>query len=520
MRAPWTQPHPDGATYDGVVHYLLTGLSLDADHYIAVTAYSSGGLESDYSNEKLYRFTAIAPPRADAGPDLTGALDTTYSLGAAPDSGVNYFWEQVAGPPARLTDRTSSSAQVSASAAGTYELTLTAWTDDGVAARDTAVVVLAAAPPTPLPTVTTSATSTRSSTPTSTSTPSFSPMPTTTPTASGTPAASPTFTPGKVGGFGGRVRYYAGLGPVPRVNVAVNGAERSHDLFEQTDLAGQYTCSVSSGDWTIEPLKNGDVRNGVSALDAAYVLQAVVGMRDLSAAQRLACDVTGNGSLTSLDATRILQFAVGGVTRFPAADLCGSDWLFTPDPLPAANQIEIAPLLGEARCRRGAISLEPLVQPAAGQDFLATLLGDCTGNWRAEDGLEPQSVSADDPRIRFGRLRARGNRVLLSLRVHAPRGFHALEVQVVYDPAVLAVSAARLGPALDPAGVLLQQLSAVPGLFAVALASADRIMPGSRSVIELEFERLAQTVSPSAVQPVRVRLDEIDIAVQAQSRRP
>ena len=61
----------------------------------------------------------------------------------------------------------------------------------------------------------------------------------------------------------------------------------------------------------LTPRKLGDRGSAISALDAAYVLQHVVGMRTLDDAQQLACDVSGNGTLSALDATRILQLTVG-----------------------------------------------------------------------------------------------------------------------------------------------------------------------------------------------------------------
>jgi hypothetical protein len=51
----------------------------------------------------------------------------------------------------------------------------------------------------------------------------------------------------------------------------------------------------------------------VSSLDASYVLQFVAGMRDFTANQQVLADATGNGSITAFDATRILQAAAGKV---------------------------------------------------------------------------------------------------------------------------------------------------------------------------------------------------------------
>jgi hypothetical protein len=85
----------------------------------------------------------------------------------------------------------------------------------------------------------------------------------------------------------------------------------------------------------VAPTKNGGANAGVSTLDATFALQAVVGARTFTDFQRLACDVTGDGTVSSLDAARILQLVAGARDHMPAAEMCGSDWIFVPDPLSA-----------------------------------------------------------------------------------------------------------------------------------------------------------------------------------------
>jgi hypothetical protein len=110
----------------------------------------------------------------------------------------------------------------------------------------------------------------------------------------------------------------------------------------------------------------------------------VIGSRTFDAMQDLACDVTGNGAISSLDAARIQQLRLGIITRFPIAGACDSDWVFLPDAEVVANQSFTAPSTSLQSCQGGAISYEPLVPPAADQDFVAILFGDCTGNWNAD----------------------------------------------------------------------------------------------------------------------------------------
>ena len=178
----------------------------------------------------------------------------------------------------------------------------------------------------------------------------------------------------------GRVHYYVDDRPVPGAMVRARGATGTSAL---TDAGGDYLFSaLPPGDWALVPEKSGDTRNGLSALDAARVLEFTAGVGTLGEMQVLACDVTGDGTCSPLDAARILQLVAGTRTRFEAAALCQSDWLFVPSAASAPNQSISPPSLNGA-CHMGRIAYQPLAADAVGQGFIAVLLGDVTGNWNA-----------------------------------------------------------------------------------------------------------------------------------------
>ena len=202
-----------------------------------------------------------------------------------------------------------------------------------------------------------------------------SPTPTTKPT--GTPTVTPTATlpPGAVSGH---IVYYSSGTPVSGVTVELQGSTPGS---VQTDAAGLYTAAgLSAGTWTVQPQRQGGQGEGVSSLDAAYVLQSLVGMRSLNADQALACDVSGDGTLSAFDAALILQYKVGLISRLPVADKCHSDWAFVPMPQQTPNQQVVQPQPGNAICQPGSIQFTPLSGAASSQDFKAFLFGDCTGN--------------------------------------------------------------------------------------------------------------------------------------------
>lgn len=250
-----------------------------------------------------------------------------------------------------------------------------------VAAQSITLLVVpsaAGASPTPTPSATPlPPTSTRTATATGTRTGTATATRTATATGTATRTASATATAPPTYRVAGRIRARGGQG-VAGVLVALPPSGQS----AATDATGAYAFAAAPGGaLQLAPRRSGGAGAGVTALDAAWVLQAVAGSRTLDASQRLAGDVTGDGTLSALDAAYILQHAVGSTIPFPAAAACGSDWLFVPAPTPAPGQTLIPPVLTAGTCEPGAIAFAPLAADASGQDFTAVLLGDCTGNW-------------------------------------------------------------------------------------------------------------------------------------------
>jgi hypothetical protein len=118
----------------------------------------------------------------------------------------------------------------------------------------------------------------------------------------------------------------------------------------------------------------------VDQADAAAVLHASVGMISMPAELTLAADVSGRGDLSGSDAALILRRIQGDNQPFPASTACSSDWMFFPQPAPAANQLVTPPALSLGDCTPGAVSYQPVSASASGQDFTAILLGNADGN--------------------------------------------------------------------------------------------------------------------------------------------
>ena len=312
----------------------------------------------------------------------------------------------------------------------------------------------------------------------------------------------------------GHITYYAN----PQVNVS--GVKVDMDgLTDQTVMTtstGSYSANIAGGS-TVEviPSKTGSFGTGVSSLDASRVLQAVAGLITFTPMQRLACDVTGDGTLSTVDAQRILQFSAGLINQFPVAQQCGSDWLFYPSPDPLQNQEVVLPTIAGFNCQLGNIVMTPLLNPAPNQDYEGILFGDCTGNWTPTAGSLRQRAAGTT--VETGAARhAPGDQLLIPIYVRAHSPFTALDLQVAYDPKVLELTTVmpRGSAAHAMTGISNQQ----PGLVAVSLASASPIDPSLGVMLILQFHRTG-AVGANAVRLVQAQVDEQTTAVTSHSTR-
>lgn len=307
-----------------------------------------------------------------------------------------------------------------------------------------------------------------------------------TPTATPTPTTTATPSPSAtVNIVRGNIRYYVGDGPVPGVTVhLINGMVDS----AATDGAGNFeVSSISGGMRALTPEKNADFNDAVSSLDASAILQHVVGLQTLDPMRRLACDVTGNGFLSSLDAARVLQLRVGLLTHLPVAIDCGSDWGFFPVPVPTPNQTS-TDFEPANPCQPGGISYQPLAGVAEGQDFLALLFGDCTGNWMPATPAAANSLRRSSTNgVHLGRPQAiKGRRIRVPVLVDSKQAYRALELDLRFDASQVRLR--RVRGAEATAGAIVQSNIDRGGRVLIAVASGRPLAGSRRPALWLEMD--------------------------------
>lgn len=282
------------------------------------------------------------------------------------------------------------------------------------------------------------------------------------------------------------MRYYTGT-------AAVSDSVLTLDPLGETTRSGEdgrFSLPIHSASTvSLRAEKQGDFRSAVTSLDAVFILQHVVGDRELSDRQRLACDVTGDGQVSALDATRVLELAVGERQRFPRGMACSSDWIFAIDGVPLAcdHPLQVDPV-------------EPL-------QIEGLLAGDCTGNWDSDGPVGRQlgpSRVRSQPRVRVGRPRGRGDRVLLPIYIRASKPYLSLDLSVAYEAAGLRPTRVRvLG---SRSGGFVRWNLQTPGSVRVAVANPEGINRSRRQALVVEFEALSGT--PGTVAVERVLIDE------------
>jgi hypothetical protein len=133
---------------------------------------------------------------------------------------------------------------------------------------------------------------------------------------------------------------------------------------------GTYLLSgFGSSSYTVTPSKTGGV-NGLSSFDSAQIGRYVAGVITLTGNQLTVADVSGNGTLSSFDAAQIGRF-VAGLNNSGST----GNWIFIP-----VNR-----------------TYPSVTSNITGQDFIALLMGDVTGNW-----VPPQAKGAGSPTVREG----------------------------------------------------------------------------------------------------------------------
>jgi hypothetical protein len=227
--------------------------------------------------------------------------------------------------------------------------------------------------------------------------------------------------------------------PVPEVDLVACPHPLPPDCAVQvgaTDSAGEYRFEVCQDTcYTVTPGKERLLEGpAISAFDASLVLRYTVSLESLTVcpvepmlmpdsawcpedvvyAQRVAADVSGNGTISAYDASMILKYAVGILEGD-----CG-EWDFY------CERREYCPVAGSYD----------------GEDYVGVLLGDVSGNWGLGGGyFAPTAVSGT---LRVGDVTGvPGGLVSVPIYLETSSGILSVQLGLAHDPGLLAPESVR-----------------------------------------------------------------------------
>jgi len=256
----------------------------------------------------------------------------------------------------------------------------------------------------------------------------------------------------------GQVSFWNWNRSLPNVQCSMTG---DHSYSDTTDSSGFYDISgILSGNYTLTPAKSDDI-NGITAYDAALVLRHVAELDSLIDEPAIAADVDESGTISSLDASYILQKSVGLITdKFPGAS---SMWQFDPQNYTYTD----------------------LTENQSSQDFTGTLLGDVSGNWVGP--IVPEST-------RLYQRQSTTSLVVQSKTVQIDEEFNfaiditnggedilAADIVLTYDPTVIEIQNVSSGSLVSDWPIAFNLETA--GIIRIAIADTNPVIESGEFII-------------------------------------
>ncbi len=285
--------------------------------------------------------------------------------------------------------------------------------------------------------------------------------------------------------------------------------------------------------YRVRPRRDGGFSGVVDPMDAALVSQYVLGLAPLTPSQRLAGDASGNGTLSSFDASLIARLSVGLIARLPVATAIGSDWGFVPVGTGSLNESTVAfqPATGE----QGSFTWMPLTQSVLGVNFTAFLLGDVTANFAGCTGLLQGGTGTDALSLpgtvglpSGGRLilpdivAKQGDTIQVPVRAESLGAALSFYLDLRFKPGVLSLTSVTTGSAASR--FTLTPNTSEPGrgriaLFGTSAMGADGNVavltfkvtgkPGSRTTLDLSSWTVNEGQIPALVTPGSVSVKRL-----------
>ena len=272
-------------------------------------------------------------------------------------------------------------------------------------------------------------------------------------------ASDAAFTVTNTHSVSGSIYYYSNSQAINNVDLSLSGAK----TYTASSSNGAYSISGAEiGAYQLKASKS-DEATAISAYDAAMILQAKVASINLSNQQKIAADVDKNGDVDSLDASYVLEQAVGLRTLpFPGQ---GQVWAFEP-------------------AERSYSTLET---DLTNENFTGILIGDVSGNW-GSGGTGIQSIDSTSFTIEEVSTPA-ASKVTVPVKIDAGSGnVYAVDLVISYDQNV--ATALEVKKSSASSNFAMSVNLTTPGKIRIAMASSQPLT-GLSELLNIDFQVIA-----------------------------
>jgi len=311
----------------------------------------------------------------------------------------------------------------------------------------------------------------------------------------------------------GNIAYFTNQGPVRDVTLTL--ADENGDTYDtkKTDADGNYAFpDIPPGNYTLTPSKASDLE-GLSSLDASRILQYALGKIQPDCYQMMAADADRSGAIdeTGEDASKTAECSGQRDLGLECQMNAGADnedisWIFMADPI---ETCENWPAISYSSVRT--ISLD---SDKTEQNFIAVLLGDVTGNWPDKNqesikrGIITKEIQPESD-IEASQGDSLTIPVILEPGTDHPE-IEGIDIVVQFDPNGLDMTGVTLidGPLADWESHLQLIRKEDEGLAAIRIYGSDKVTISENE--NIAFINFNATGSTSALSLKKFELNEAD----------
>ena len=181
----------------------------------------------------------------------------------------------------------------------------------------------------------------------------------------------------------GHVLYYNTNIPVRDVQMAIQGYKSYTTL---TDYDGSYTLNEIIRGYNKLIAQKHDNTKGLRALDVSRISQHVAGMYPFNTYQKIAADVTGNGSVSSTDASRVARYILSLRSSLNSEN---KSWIFINEDIKADH---LLPLNENAFYKE----YSSLLLDHLDEKFIGIKLGDVDYSWSNSNNKKRKSYKSNN----------------------------------------------------------------------------------------------------------------------------